>query len=133
MHISNLKQSRFLKKEDVGNGLLVTIDRVDMENVALDGEPKTEKAVLYFREEVKPLVLNSTNADRIGEITGSQQTEDWAGQKIVVYNDPEVTFGGTRMGGIRVRTPSSADLPTSAPIVQVGAKAADQPVNDLSF
>lgn len=51
------------------------------------------------------MVLNSTNGQIIAQITKSEDTDDWKGWKIVLYDDPNVSFGGKLVGGIRVRAP----------------------------
>ena len=109
MHISALKSSRFLKKEDCGDGILVTIrGDVTQENVAAEGAPAEEKTCLHFEEVDKPLVLNSTNAQIIAGIAGSPNTENWNGAKIVLYHDPAISFGGKVVGGVRARAPRLA-------------------------
>ena len=107
MNLNDLKKSNFLKKEDVGAGVLVTISGITQENVAKEGAEPDMKAALHFQELDKPLVLNSTNGQIIAQIT--KQTDDieknWIGHKIVLFNDPNVTFSGRLVGGIRVRAP----------------------------
>jgi hypothetical protein len=107
MNVNDLKTSKFLKKEDVGEGVLATISNLTQENVALDGAPADMKVTLHFKELDKPLVLNSTNGQIIAQITGV--TEDieagWIGKQIVLYTDPNITFQGKLVGGIRVRAP----------------------------
>lgn len=105
MHISQLKESKFLKKEDCGDGILVTIRDVTQENVAKEGSPADMKWAIHFAETDKPMICNSTNGQIIAKITGSEETDNWAGSKIVLYNDPSITFGGKLMGGIRARAP----------------------------
>jgi hypothetical protein len=117
MNIRALKQSRFLTKEDCGQGILVTIrGDVTMENVAADGAPIEEKACLHFEEVEKPLVLNSTNGQIIANITGSQETENWNGKKIVLYHDPNISFAGKIVGGVRARAARNAAAAKPAPI-----------------
>jgi hypothetical protein len=120
MNISALKVSRFLKKEDCGNGILVTIQGdLTNENVAAEGAPPEEKPCLHFREVDKPLVLNSTNAQIIAGITGSPETETWNGARIVLYHDPAISFAGKITGGIRARaprTPARPAQPVQAPV-----------------
>ena len=105
--INDLKTSKFLKKEDVGDGSLVTIKTVHQENVAKEGADPEMKWCLTFEELDKPMVLNSTNGQIIAKITGAEDNIEtaWVGKKIVLYNDPNVSFGGKLMGGIRVRAP----------------------------
>jgi len=126
MNISQLKESKFLKKEDCGNGILVTIERVTQENVAKEGAEPEYKWVVHFQESDKPMVLNSTNGQIIAQITRSEETDDWAGHKIVLYHDPNVSFGGKIMGGIRCRAPRNAApaKPAAAPPKQAPAQAA---------
>jgi len=105
MNISQLKESKFLKKEDVGPGMLLTIASVSQENVAKEGAEQELKWVLHFQESEKPMVLNSTNGQLIAKITGSDETDDWQGHKVVLYEDPNISFAGKIVGGIRVRAP----------------------------
>lgn len=105
MHVNQLKESKFLKKEDVGTGLLVTIEGLSQENVSKEGAPEEMKYALHFKETEKPLILNSTNGQLIAQITGEEDTDHWAGHKIVLYNDPTISFGGKIVGGIRCRAP----------------------------
>lgn len=103
--ISDLKTSKYLKKDDVGDGVIVTINGLTRENVAMDGAEESMKYVLHFDELEKPMVLNSTNGQIIAKITG--KTDDieieWVGKKIVLYNDPNISFAGKLTGGIRAR------------------------------
>ena len=105
MNISQLKNSQFLKKEDVGVGVLVTISNCTEENVALPGAPQEMKWALHFAELEKPLILNQTNGTLIQTITGSPESDDWVGKKIVLYSDPSIMYAGKLVGGIRVRAP----------------------------
>jgi hypothetical protein len=100
-----MKSSKFLKREDVGVGALATIAGVEQANVAKDGAPEELKWCLILSEFDKPLVLNSTNIQLIEAITGSDDTDNWSGKQIVLYDDPTVSFGGKITGGIRVRAP----------------------------
>lgn len=103
--INDLKTSKFLKKEDVGEGALVTICAVTQENIAKEGADPELKWTLHFDEFEKPMVLNSTNGQIIAKITGIENDIEvgWIGKQIVLYNDPNVSFAGKLMGGIRVR------------------------------
>src|SRR5690242_5099601 len=94
MNINSLKERKFLTKEDCGKGILVTIDVVTQENVAREGAPEELKHCLNFKEELRPMVLNMTNARLIAGIIGSEETDKWAGCKIVLYCDPTVSYSG---------------------------------------
>lgn len=107
MHISELRESRFLKKEEVGNGTLATIREIYQENVAKSGAPEEYKWVISFNELEKPMVLNSVNGQIIAQITGSEDSDGWIGAQIELYNDPSIMFAGRLTGGIRVCAPGA--------------------------
>jgi hypothetical protein len=108
---SEMRTSKYLRKEDVGNGALLTVLRVTKENVAMESEPSDEKWCLCFRETTKPLVLNSTNIQLCEQVFGSDDTDDWTGKQIVAYTDPNISFGGKLIGGIRLRKPRVKTAP----------------------
>ena len=113
MHISELKESKFLRKEDCGPGILVTVHSVSQQNVAKEGAPEEMKWVIHFNETDKPMVLNSTNGQIIAQITGSEDSDDWTGAELVLYHDPNVSFGGKLVGGVRVRAPRKKAVPVT--------------------
>jgi len=133
MHISALKQSKFLTRHDVQQPILVTIKEVFQDNVAKEGAPEEMKWCLSFSDCEKPMVLNSTNGQIIASITKSEETDEWPGQKIVLYDDPNVSFGGKLVGGIRVRAPRGqaakaiAAAPKPAPVAPPEASDDDVP------
>lgn len=114
MHISALKQSKFLTRVEVGRGMLVTIREVFQENVAKEGAPEELRWCMSFDEAEKPMVLNSTNGQIIAGILKNEDTDHWVGHKIVLYDDPNVSFGGKLVGGIRVRAPRN-QAPAASP------------------
>jgi hypothetical protein len=102
MKTSELKQSKYMKKEDCGDdGILVTIKALKQENVAPDNKPPEEKWILFFEGEHKPLVLNGTNTKLIEKALGSDETDDWIGREIVLFNDENVEYMGEVVGGVR--------------------------------
>jgi hypothetical protein len=101
--ISEMKSSKFLKKDDVGDGTVCTISGVSQENVAKEGVDPEMKWCLHFTNFDKPLVLNTTNMQLIAKFLQSEDTDEWEGKKIILYDDPSVSFGGKLTGGIRVR------------------------------
>ena len=114
--LSDIKNSKFLKKEDVGIGVLVTIRGVAQENVAKEGAEPEIKWCVTFNELEKPLVLNSTNAQMIAKIAGHEDDieKNWVNVRVVLYDDPNVQFAGKITGGIRIRAPKdqkASDLP----------------------
>jgi hypothetical protein len=108
---SEMRESKFLKKEDVGRGVLATIASCVRKNVAMEGAEPEQKWCLTFRELDKPLVLNSTNIQLCEQICGSDDTDQWVGKRIVLYTDPNVSYAGKLVGGIRVRAQRTVKPP----------------------
>ena len=101
MHISKMKQSRYLKTGDVDPEVLITIKKVLLEKI--DDEAGEEKWVLYTQEFDKGLVLNWTNIQLIAKALGNEDSDGWAGHQVILYHDETVMFRGNVVGGIRVR------------------------------
>lgn len=114
-NVNDLKQSKFLTQKDVTPPVLVTIRAWEQVNVAKEGVDPDLKYALHFNELEKPMVLNSTNGQIIASIAASGEFDDWIGKKIVLYNDPNISFAGKLTGGIRARAPKqqapSDDVP----------------------
>lgn len=115
MHVSQLKESKFLKRADVGTGALMTMTGLTQENVAKEGADPENKWCLHFEETEKPFVLNPTNIELIKEIHG-EETDDWMGKTIVIYDDPNVFYAGKKTGGLRVRAPKVAGPKAGKPV-----------------
>ena len=102
-NISQMMPSKYLKKEDFPVPALVTIRSFSHDNVAQQGQPEEKKWVMHFNEFEAGMVMNPTNLQLAAAALGSEETDDWIGRQIVVYNDPNVSFGGRLTGGLRVR------------------------------
>jgi hypothetical protein len=128
MKVNDLKQSNYLAQKDFADGeMTLTIDRVQEEKVG-QGENQETKFVLYFREVDKGLVLNLTNGESIAGITGSDDSDDWTGRKVVLYSDPSIQFAGRRVGGVRVRGLSQRERqPATKAAAAPGAPARPAP------
>ena len=88
----------------------MTIDGIEQVNVSKRGaEPKYEYAMRLLEFDVL-WVLNITNMLNCQKILGSENSDDWLGESIELYVDPNVSFKGKTVGGIRVReAPSMSD------------------------
>ncbi len=76
---------------------------------------KTDGYFLEFTEDLKPMVVNSTNRKVISNIVKtlkqctpaeSRNISNWVGLQIELYFDPNVKMMGQMMGGIRVKPQS---------------------------
>lgn len=102
---SEMRESKFIKQSDVDGGVLWTVSGCERHNVAKEGADPEFKWCLTFEEIDKPLVLNSTNIQLCERAFGSDDTDQWVGKKLVLYVDPNVSYGGKVTGGVRVRAP----------------------------
>lgn len=106
-------KSNYLSKTDVGeDGLVLTIKGFRMETIKSD-DGDEDKMVMHFAEDIKPMVINRTNAQLIGVATGVKNAGEAKGKKIVVFNDPTVGFGGKITGGLRIK--KVGGVPKAAP------------------
>ncbi len=101
--IKQTQHRRFLRKGDLDAELVVTITGVEKEDISRDGEPRKERFVAYFEETEQVLILKWNLAKSIEAITESSDMDSWVGQLIGVYHDPDATYNGLKVGGIRVK------------------------------
>jgi len=104
-HASNVGNSPYFTREDVGDGLVGTISGVIRENVSPPDEPADMKWVVEFIDHVKKLVLNITRTRQITKIAGGPSEEEWICHRIEMFDDPTVEYKGKEVGGTRVRKP----------------------------
>lgn len=108
-------QSKYLSKDDVGEaGRNLTIKGFKREPVKNDAGTNEDKAVMYFEEDIKPMILNKTNMNRLAVITKAETTGDCKGKTINVFCDPMVEFGGKIVGGLRIRAEQAVQQPAPA-------------------
>ena len=97
---SEMIESKFLRKDDIDDDLIVTIKGVRLED--MPGDSGERRWVLAFRELPKGLVLNVTSIRVLDKAFGND-TDGWIGKKVVLYVDPNVAFKGQVVGGLRLR------------------------------
>lgn len=103
--IGEMIESKYLKQADVEEETEVTVVKVGKLNVAREDQEPEMKWAIRFQEFKKPMVLNSTNIQLLAKACGSDDSDDWAGKKVTVYSDPNVSFGGKLVGGLRIKVP----------------------------
>jgi hypothetical protein len=110
MKVGKLFPSKYLKATvdlEEGETKTVTISKAKVET--FDDE---EKLVLYFEEFDKGLVMNKTNAQMVVQIADSDDTDNWSGVRVTLYQ--KETSMGTGFG-IRAPKPGSGPSKPSAP------------------
>lgn len=125
MKRSDAFPSRYVSKDDVATPITARIDTVRFDTINGD-KGDEDKPVMYFRDGVKPMILNNTNWMTVEEAYG-QESDDWTGKPVELYLDPGVMFGGKRVGGVRLRIPNGAAKMTleKANAVQFVAKSGE--------
>ena len=107
--------AKYLKKEDIPSPINTSILWTKEEEVTAPGKGTETRLVLYFDGLKKGLVLNTANAEGLAEITGTDEYEQWSDVPIQLYVDPDVKYGGKKIGGIRIRKPTLVQVPVQEP------------------
>jgi hypothetical protein len=114
--------SRYLTKEDVGNGSILTIQGFVQENVAKQNEPEELKYVMKFHETRKGVVMKVVLGAQLMGIFQLQEEghilTHLIGQAVTLFHDRSVVMGNRIVGGIRFRLPQHGDVPYSESVQQ---------------
>lgn len=87
-----------------GKSLNFTINQVKQEEGVMVAGRKGNHNIAYFKENIKPLVLNATNSKIVKKFAGgSPFVENWKNIYIEVYIDETVKMKGEIVGGVRIR------------------------------
>ena len=109
-------ESKYLAKDDVGEaGKVLTIAGFAHADIG-QGADTERKAIINWKEDIKPMVLNKTNAERLKYIFKSDDPSTVIGSVVNVYNDPMVEFAGKLVGGLRIRPAGTAQDQSRAPL-----------------
>ena len=97
--------SNYLGEADFNEGeeKVATIAHVVESEEVMTAEGKSRKAVLHFKEQLKPMILNVAKSKAIQKVVGSPYFEDWVGHAIQLYIDPNVKAFGEIVSAVRVR------------------------------
>ena len=86
-----------------GKKLIFTISHVKQELGVVVAGNKIDANIAYFKEAIKPLVLNATNAKQIKAFTGSTDTDNWNNVAVELYIDASVKLKKEVVGGVRIK------------------------------
>jgi hypothetical protein len=113
MKVSEEFPSFYLSGDEVnGHDVPVTIQKVVKEEVPTrPGKPAEEVLAVYFEGKKRGMRLNRTRAKEIRGITGLDDMDQWAGQKIVLYTEKQKAFGDIH-NVLHCKATSGGDLPT---------------------
>lgn len=86
-----------------GKRLIFIIKEVKQEVATVAGK-KGEFNIAYFHENIKPWVLNATNAKVVKLFAGgSPFVNDWKNVPVELYVDENVKMKGETVGGVRIK------------------------------
>jgi hypothetical protein len=122
-HYRNVAKSDHLGVADLEDmiekklDLIFTIKQVKQEiNVPVAGR-KGNYNIAYFVENIKPLVLNQTNAKVVKSFSnGSPFVEDWSNIKLELYIDESVKMKGDIVGGVRISPKQPKEIKKEKPV-----------------
>lgn len=80
--------------------LRLTIKVVKAAEVGMD---KTVKPVVYFVEDPRGLVLNTTKFNDLVEAHGTRDADNWVGAGVELFFDPNVSYQGKKCGGVGMK------------------------------
>ena len=100
-----------------GEEKIGTISRVVQNEKVQTAEGKSEKAVVYFMENLKPMILNVSRSKAIEKVAGSPYFEDWLGVPIQLYIEHGIKAFGDVVSAVRVRP--------RRPIIKAAVKCSD--------
>lgn len=100
-----------------GEEKVATIARVAQSEEVKTAEGKSLKAVVHFRENLKPMILNVARSKNIEKVVGSPYFEDWPGHQIQLYIEHGIKAFGDVVNAVRVRP--------RKPVVRQAVKCAD--------
>jgi hypothetical protein len=125
--------SRYLKQGDIDDETTVTFKEVKKENVARKDDEPEYKAVAYFYEFPKGMVMNATNIKRAQRIYGDD-TDAWIGNPMILYVDETVEVAGEIRGGLRLKPPRKKVAPaTKKSVDDINGELADATGGDAPF
>ena len=85
-----------------GEDLVLTIDHVEQNDVKNERGSERKLTIHFVERGYKPMILNTTNAKRIGKVAGSNKVENWENLRIAIYTEKVTAFGGTT-DALRIR------------------------------
>ena len=92
-------------KED-GSDLIFTISHVKQVYGAKVAGRTIDANIAYFKENIKPMVVNSINSKALKDLCGgSPFVEDWINIDVQLYIDATAKLKGEVVGGVRISSP----------------------------
>lgn len=103
-HWKKLKNNDYLGAYilEPNKDMIVTIKDVKKGEIVGEDGKKSEGTLLYFKEQSKPMILNTTNAKAISTIYDTPYVENWIGKQVQLYSMKIRAFG-ENLEALRIR------------------------------
>lgn len=122
-HWKAFTDSAVIRYADLGTrAATVRIVKVERGEIIGAGAKTSKKPMIHIEGKDKPIAGNSSICKAIQGMYGPV-VEDWIGKLITIYGDPDVMFGGEKVGGIRVKPTIPAEPKARQPVMET----TDQP------
>lgn len=96
-----------------GEEKVATIASVNQSETVTTAEGKSQKAVVHFAENLKPMILNVTRSKAIEKVAGSPYFEDWKGVRVQLYIEHNIKAFGELVSAVRVRPRKPKEAPAA--------------------
>ena len=100
-----------------GEEKIATISKVARCEKIKTAEGTSERAVVYFNENLKPMILNVARSKAITKVAGSPYFEDWSGVTVQLYIEHGIKAFGDVVSAVRVRP--------RKPVIKTAVKCSD--------
>jgi hypothetical protein len=110
---SEFSTKKYIGSDDVRDGSKVgTIKAFNKVKIEQDGNQETVSVVTFEEFDDRGVILKSTTLTQLAEMFGTPSKA--IGQKVELYLDKNVSFGGKKVGGLRFREPTGQAATTNA-------------------
>lgn len=107
---ADLMPSRFFKQEDVAEApIQLTITSVAKEEVTFQGKQPEKVTVIRFEGTDRQMLAKATVLSTLKDLFGTPSA--CQGKTVELYQDKSVMMGGKKVGGLRLRAPSTDQGP----------------------
>lgn len=122
--MADISQHIAPKSDQLNSDDLAAGDRtIRIREVKVLGAGEQQPIWIYFDgDNGKPWKPCKTMARLLANLWQAPDTSTWAGRSVTIYRDPEVMWGGAKIGGIRVRAVSHIDAPRQVAISESKTK-----------
>ena len=107
-HWRTFLESDVIRFVDLTRDYAVKIEKVIKGKVTGTGGKQSGKAMIHLYGWPKPIAAGTEVLSMIAGLYGAD-TKEWIDQWIQIWPNPDVKFGGAKVGGVRVRPNAPAE------------------------